>query len=508
MGYCYGTVKTQKPGNKLRPIISQIPTPTYNIAKKLCRILTPYVPATYSLSSATDFLDIIKASNAAGTIASLDVESLFTNVPVDRTINYIIERVYNNDTTPPLDIPEEVLRGLLQCCTKEAPFTCPRGQKYQQVDGVAMGSPLGVLLANFYMGCVEEEVFDKINRPDIYCRYIDDIFIKTSNVEEIEYLRTCLQEISGLKFTIENSAEGEMPFLDVLVKQNQENFTTTVYIKPTNTGQCLNGRSECPQRYKDSTIAAYMRRAITHCSGWKAVHDEITRSTNVLLKNGFTIEEIEKQVRKIMAQWHNKKEDRREETKTIKIYYKAHFSTSYKEDERVMRQIIKRNVSPTDPEKKLVLTIYYKNKKTSNLLLRNSPPEGKEKTQQSHVVYRFTCNQGNCAALPSTYIGMTTTRLTRRLTYHLASGAPRNHVQQAHKTTLTRKYLEENTEIITTCKDIRRLPIIEALYIKNMEPNLNIQSSDLQALPSLKRGLSTLSQSGAELATPSREPAV
>ena len=64
MGYCYGNIKTHKPGNKIRPIISQIPTPTYGIAKKLCAILTPYVPATYNLTSATDFLDILKSNNS------------------------------------------------------------------------------------------------------------------------------------------------------------------------------------------------------------------------------------------------------------------------------------------------------------------------------------------------------------------------------------------------------------------------------------------------------------
>ena len=168
MGYCYGTVKTHKPGNKLRPIISQIPAPTYKVAKKLCEILTPYIPATYSLNSGTDFLDILKANKVEGNIASLDVESLFTNVPVDCTIKYILDRVYRNDNTPTLDIPEEVLRGLLKCCTKETPFICPQGNKYQQINGVAMGSSLGVLLANFFMGCVEEEVFRKIEKPKIY----------------------------------------------------------------------------------------------------------------------------------------------------------------------------------------------------------------------------------------------------------------------------------------------------------------------------------------------------
>ena len=45
-GYFYGNVKTHKDGNPLRPIISQIPLPTYRLAKKLNYILQPYVPTT------------------------------------------------------------------------------------------------------------------------------------------------------------------------------------------------------------------------------------------------------------------------------------------------------------------------------------------------------------------------------------------------------------------------------------------------------------------------------
>lgn len=183
--------------------------------KKLCKILLPYIPATCSLSSATDFLNILKTNNAKGAVASLDAELLFSNVPVNRTLNYIIERVYNDNTTLPLYIHEEVLRGLLQCCRKEAPFTCPHGQKYQQVYGVAMGSSVGVLLANIFMDI--EEVFRKISKLDIYCQYINDIFIMTKDNEDTEHLRTCLQKTSGLKFTLGRSTEGKMPFLDIMV---------------------------------------------------------------------------------------------------------------------------------------------------------------------------------------------------------------------------------------------------------------------------------------------------
>ena len=56
-----------------------------------------------------------------------------------------------------------------------------------------------------------------------------------------------------------------------------------------------------------------------------------------------------------------------------------------------------------------------------------------------------------------------------------------------HKVKLERVHLNENTEIIATCNDNRRLAIIKALYIKELNPNLNCQKTDLQALPSMKR---------------------
>ena len=74
----------------------------------------------------------------------------------------------------------------------EAPFTCPRGNMYRQIDGVAMGSPLGVLFANFYMGTIEEELMET-DRPSIYCRYVDDIFVRFRNVDELKHLQHRLQ---------------------------------------------------------------------------------------------------------------------------------------------------------------------------------------------------------------------------------------------------------------------------------------------------------------------------
>ncbi|XP_076065267.1 uncharacterized protein LOC143039280 [Oratosquilla oratoria] len=234
----YGNVKNHKPGNPLRPIISQIPAPTYSLPKRLASLLTPYVP----------------------------------------------DRVYRDVSTPKLKIPEPALKSLLEICTKEAPFRCSRGRMHVQRDGVAMGSVLGVLFANFFMGTVEEQVFGYIQRPSTYCRYIDDTFICENSESELQVLRQTFEEKSGLHFTMKKSTDGALPFLDVLLKV-EDTISTSVYVKSTNVGHCLKGQSEWPDRFKETTIAAFVRRALSHCSEWKNVHREIDRTEERIIKD-------------------------------------------------------------------------------------------------------------------------------------------------------------------------------------------------------------------------------
>ena len=96
-----------------------------------------------------------------------------------------------------------------------------------------MGSPLGVLFANFFMGSVVELEFEQIDQPAIYCRYIDDIFVQTDSLDKIDDLRRNLMEVSGLDFTVEHSEGGSLPFLDVLLKQTNCSFSSSVYVKGT-----------------------------------------------------------------------------------------------------------------------------------------------------------------------------------------------------------------------------------------------------------------------------------
>ena len=484
-GYIYGNIKTHKNGNPLRPIISQIPTPTYRLAKHLNTLLSPYIPSKYRVQSSSDFLQVVRSATSEGTIASLDVESLFTNVPVEETIGMICDKVYRDASSPTLSIPEDALRSLLRLCTMRAPFITHRGEMYNQIDGVAMGSPLGVLFADFYMGVIEERVFERHPVPDIYCRYVDDTFIKAENPGVIEELRQKFEECSSLRFTCENSTNGQLPFLDVLLTQDQNStLKTSVYRKPTNMGLCLNGRSECPDRYRRSTINAYIRRALTHCSTWASTSQEIDNVTQTLVNNGFSNKEINFQVRKAIDKWYinnndstSPTSDQQEETR---IFYRNQYHRNYKKDESALRNIIENHVKPVN-NNNVKLIIYYKNKKTCNLILKNNPSPPADMLKKRNVVYHFKCPNMRCS---HEYIGMTTMRLSKRISCHVQEGAICNHFKNVHNCLPIRENLINSIEIIDYNNDPKRLRYLEALHILNHKPSLNCTQEAL-LLPSM-----------------------
>ena len=65
------------------------------------------------------------------------------------------------------------LVDLLRASTKDQLFQF-NGQLYEEIDGVAMGSPLAPLLANVFMGSIEENLEREGKMPSFYKRYIDD----------------------------------------------------------------------------------------------------------------------------------------------------------------------------------------------------------------------------------------------------------------------------------------------------------------------------------------------
>ena len=145
---------------------------------------------------------------------------------------------------------------------------------------------MGVLFANFYLGHIEENLFnDPNNKPIIYFRYVDDILIEVDDKDIIQKTINILTNQSVLHFTYESEINGAIPFLDVFIQKTNNSYNTSVYTKPTNLWFCLNGRSECPLQYKINNINAFVKRAFTHCNTHIAIQIELERIKQLLLLN-------------------------------------------------------------------------------------------------------------------------------------------------------------------------------------------------------------------------------
>ena len=98
-GIMYGLSKIHKPlvngFPKLRPILSAINTGTYKWAKFFVPLLKPLTSKNYTVKDSFDFAKDITQQSSKLFMVSLDVDSLFTNVPLDETIEICVNELFN-----------------------------------------------------------------------------------------------------------------------------------------------------------------------------------------------------------------------------------------------------------------------------------------------------------------------------------------------------------------------------------------------------------------------------
>ena len=190
---------------------------------------------------------------------------MFTNVPLERTINIIVDRIYKEKKIQTKLRKQTLKKLVLDCCTKTT-FSFNE-RLYDQIDGVCMGSALGPVLANIIMTELERLILPKLIESDIirfYIRYVDDtlVLVKEDRIDEV--LAAFNSFDRNLQFTVDEFDDGLVHFLDL-------NYDVTtreidVYSKPTNTGQYSHESSYVPWSCKISWAKALYERAKRICS--------------------------------------------------------------------------------------------------------------------------------------------------------------------------------------------------------------------------------------------------
>ena len=281
----YGLGKVHKPlvnnTPKLRPILSAINMPTYKLSQYLNKLMKPLTTNEYTAKDSFSFAEDIRLQDSAKSMASLDVDSLFTNIPLDETIDICCNLLFQ-DTDIVDGLSRDDFKELLTIATKES-FILFDGDYFQQIDGVAMGSPLGPTLANIFLGHNETKWLDECPlayKPLYYRRYVDDIFLLFENMQCLESFHQYMNaQHPNMNFTYKLEENGSLAFLDVFVTRDLTNnmFITSVYRKPTFSGVYTNFDSFITSAYKSGLVYTLPYCSYRICTYWSQIHAEFDK---------------------------------------------------------------------------------------------------------------------------------------------------------------------------------------------------------------------------------------
>lgn len=193
-------------------------------------LITSQKPLSFQLAKNVFKLRISEDS----ILISLDVVSLFTNVPIDLIIRDVEVRWHLIQQK----MPKNEFIHVLNLVFNPTFFTF-NDRFYRQSFDVPMGSPLSPVVSDIVLQDLESVSLMKLSfTPDFYFRHVDDIAMATHKTYVNMFLDTFNNYHARLKFTLE--VEGEtLNFLDVTTIK-EKNFLIHWYHKPTFSGRYLN----------------------------------------------------------------------------------------------------------------------------------------------------------------------------------------------------------------------------------------------------------------------------
>ena len=161
----------------------------------------------------------------------------------------------------------------------------------KQLDGVAIGSPLGPALTNVFLCHHERKWLRECKVPYAlicYKHYIDNLFVLQMSENHLNDLLFYLNwKHPNIRFTSEIEKDRSLAFLVIDVYWGNNKFETSVHLKSTFSGGYTNYRSFIATEYKSSLITTLLYRSFTIVSNCHKLHKEIVKLKSVLRQNGY-----------------------------------------------------------------------------------------------------------------------------------------------------------------------------------------------------------------------------
>ena len=262
--------KIHKTGNPGRPVISSVNCHTYTNSKYVDFHLQPIVESIPSyVRDITDFLQKLgKVKNISHDclLLTLDVKSLYTNIPNNESIKSAKE-AYDNH--PNKTVVTKVIITFLSLKLTLNNFFF-NSINYLRIMRYAMSTICAPAYADIFMAQFEKQhIYPYIkNKSILYLRYIDDIFMIWTGTKQV--LLIFLENLNSKHKTIKfehNISHSKTLFFDTLIYKDKNNtLQATLYRKSTYQQSYLHAHSDHPMSFKKSIPYSQALRMKIICS--------------------------------------------------------------------------------------------------------------------------------------------------------------------------------------------------------------------------------------------------
>jgi hypothetical protein len=461
----------------MRPILSTIGTYNYNLSKYLVTLLTPLTGNSFTVKDSFRFVEEISHFRNNGyTMASFDVCSLFTNIPVSETIEIILTKLFtNNELFNGFD--KNTFKKLLELCCRDNLFLFNK-DLYLQKDGAPMGGCVSPTVADIFLSHHEENWLSNCPnefKPVLYRRYVDDTFVLFRSRNHVPlFLQYLNSQHMNMTFTSEVEQSEKLSFLDVTIRKQESSFETDIFRKQTFSGLGLKIFSAVNINYCLCLVQCLVDRAYRICSDYASFTAELEFLRRYFFRNGYPLSTIERCFRFKLDSFFNPREPIHSVSK--KIIYQSLPYMDAKTNAQVKKDL---NAIVSQFYPQLVLRLCFRNMFTVGSFFHNK--DRIPTLVRSNVVYWYQC--GQCDA---TYCGETTRHLQTRIAEHRGVSArtgrsvasPLNSNIRDHSLNNDHVIQSENFKIISTSNSFD-LRTVESIAIHKLNPSLNDHNSSV-----------------------------
>ncbi|XP_078518179.1 uncharacterized protein LOC144782740 [Lissotriton helveticus] len=286
--------KAQRPSPG-RPIISGIgsllePLSTFvdTFLRPMVRLMPTYLQDTKDLLRLLPEIDF---DTSLDLLVSFDVESLYTSIPQDETLEVIEELLGARDLNS--ITPVSLIMELASIAMKENFFQFEE-RCYLQTSGTSMGSIFAPSLANLCMHKFEQDhVLNATTNPyltsvRVWKRYIDDILVvwRGSEQDLMLFHEWLNNRNNFLRFTIEHN-QYSLAFLDLLITAAPEALKSELYRKPMSRNSLLQYGICHPKSLRDNLPFGQFLRVQRNCSTKESFRKHAMDLENQLLEREY-----------------------------------------------------------------------------------------------------------------------------------------------------------------------------------------------------------------------------